>query len=79
MPVLRTLYLWYFRRILPRVGRLLSRHAEAYAYLPASVSAFLGSEAFAERLRASGFSDVRISRLTFGVVCLYVARKPTGE
>ena len=77
MPVLRTLYLWYFRRVLPLVGRLLSRHAEAYAYLPASVSAFLGSATFAELLRASGFSDVRITRLTFGIVCLYVARKPT--
>ena len=79
MPLLRSLYLWYFRQILPRVGRLLSGHTEAYAYLPASVSAFLGSEAFAEQLQASGFSDVRISRLTFGVVYLYVARKPTGE
>ena len=77
MPVLRTLYLWYFRRVLPLVGRLLSRHAEAYAYLPASVSAFLGSSTFAELLRVSGFSDVRITRLTFGIVCLYVARKPT--
>ena len=78
MPVLRTLYLWYFRRVLPFVGRLLSRHSEAYAYLPASVSAFLGSAVFAELLRASGFSEVRISHLTFGIVCLYVARKPSS-
>ena len=78
-PVLRTIYLWYFRRVLPRVGRLLSKHSEAYAYLPASVSAFLGPPALAAVLRESGFSDVRVDRLTFGVVYLFVGRKPTDE
>ena len=76
VPMLRLLYLWYFRRVLPRIGRLLSKHAEAYAYLPASVSAFLTPDALAALLRASGFSDVRVDRLTYGVVYLYVGRKP---
>ena len=78
LPVLRTLYLWYFRRVLPWVGHRLSKHSEAYAYLPASVSAFLGQKAFVELLGVSGFTDVRPTRLTFGVVCLYVARKPSS-
>ena len=76
MPVLRSIYLWYFRQVLPRIGRLLSRHAEAYAYLPASVSAFLSPDALAALLRASGFSEIRVDRLTCGVVYLYVGRKP---
>ena len=33
----RAAYLWYFRNVLPRIGRLVSRHGEAYTYLPASV------------------------------------------
>ena len=77
LPVIRGAYLWYFRHVLPRVGRWLSRHADAYAYLPASVHAFLGPQALAGVLRDGGFEDVRIDRLALGVVCLYVARKPT--
>ena len=75
-PLIRTAYLWYFRHVLPRVGRWLSRHADAYAYLPASVQAFLGPEALAGVLRDGGFEEVRIDRLALGIVCLYVARKP---
>ncbi len=77
LPVLRTMYLWYFRRVLPWIGHRLSKHSEAYAYLPASVSAFLGQKALVELLEVCGFTDVRLVRLTFGVVCLYVARKPS--
>ena len=79
LPVARAVYLWYFRRVLPRIGRLLSRHTEAYAYLPASVSAFLSPAALAAILRASGFSRVRVDRLTLGVVYLYMGRKPVGD
>ena len=76
-PVLRAIYLWYFRRVLPLLGGLLSKHSEAYAYLPASVSAFLTPDALAAVLRASGFCEIRVDHLTFGVVYLYVGRKPT--
>ena len=75
LPAVRFLYLWYFRRVLPRVGRVLSRHSEAYAYLPASVSAFLAPEALVGLLRRSGFCEVRLDRLTFGAVCLYSGQK----
>ncbi len=78
VPVLRSIYLWYFRQVVPRLGRLLSRHSEAYAYLPASVSAFLTPDAFAALLRETGFSELRVDRLTWGVVYLYVGRKPAG-
>ena len=40
VPLVRSAYLWYFRNILPRLGKLVSRHGEAYAYLPASVESF---------------------------------------
>ena len=79
LPILRSLYLWYFRRVLPRIGRLLSKHTEAYAYLPASVSAFLTPDAFVALLRTTGFSEIRVDRLTYGVVYLYVGHKPIGR
>lgn len=76
LPVVRGAYLWYFRRVLPRIGRRLSRHGDAYSYLPESVHAFLGPEALAAVLRDCGFRDVRVVRLALGIVHLYVAGKP---
>ncbi len=72
---LRSFYLWYFRRVLPLIGRLVSKHPSAYTYLPESVEAFPTPEAFAEQLRAAGFGTVRAHPLTFGVVYLFVAVK----
>ena len=76
----RAVYLWYFRRLLPLVGRLVSRHSSAYTYLPASVGAFPAPDAFCALLEQAGFSAVRCKRLTFGIVCLYSARTaPRGK
>ena len=77
-PMVRRVYLWYFRHILPRIGRLISRHQAAYAYLPASVSAFASADEFVKILRQSGFTDVSALPLTFGVVFLYAARREGG-
>lgn len=75
VPAVRPLYLWYFRNVLPRIGRAVSRHDAAYAYLPASVGAFPWGEAFADLLRAQGFNNVKARPLTFGIVYLYVGEK----
>lgn len=74
-PVLRSLYGWYFQRILPWVGRVVSGHQSAYTYLPASVSAFREGVDFCDLLRQAHFTDIRIVRLQFGVVYLYEARR----
>ena len=74
--LLRAAYLAYFQHVLPRIGRLVSRHTGAYSYLPQSVGAFPWGEAFAERLRSAGFEDVRHHSLTLGTVYLYTARRP---
>ena len=75
LPVVRALYLWYFKRVLPLIGAVISRHDSAYGYLPASVSAFQTPSEFAALLQRSGFSDVRARPLTLGIVILYTARK----
>lgn len=76
VPVFRAVYAWYFTRLLPRIGRLLSHHTDAYTYLPASVVAWVTPEAFCETLRAAGFAEVRAVPLTFGAVYLYTAIRP---
>src|SRR5262245_9887388 len=64
----RPLYLWYFRHVLPRIGRAVSRHDAAYSYLPASVGEFPCGERFAAMLSGEGFNNVRSRPLTFGIV-----------
>jgi demethylmenaquinone methyltransferase/2-methoxy-6-polyprenyl-1,4-benzoquinol methylase len=71
----RPLYLFYFKNILPRIGRLISKDASAYTYLPDSVEAFPYGEAFATKLRDAGFTAVRIRPLSLGIASLYVATK----
>lgn len=73
--LMRSAYLWYARRILPAVGRAVSRHASAYAYLPESVSRFPPPDTFGQMLQRCGFPHVEIEPLTFGIVYLYVARR----
>ncbi len=75
-PLVRSAYLWYFRHILPRLGRLVSRHGEAYAYLPASVEGFTPPPTFVAQLEAAGLVRCEAVPLTFGVVYLYVAQRP---
>jgi len=68
---LRAAYLLYFRRVLPAIGRVVSKHTDAYTYLPESVLAFPGPDAFAARLAAAGFRDVGYLRMSGGIVSLH--------
>jgi demethylmenaquinone methyltransferase/2-methoxy-6-polyprenyl-1,4-benzoquinol methylase len=75
IPGIRTLYAWYFRYLLPLIGRAVSKHNSAYSYLPASVGLFPPPAEFARLITASGFSQVRAVSLTFGIVYLYTGEK----
>jgi demethylmenaquinone methyltransferase/2-methoxy-6-polyprenyl-1,4-benzoquinol methylase len=79
LPLVRGAYTWYFRNVLPRIGRVVSRHDEAYTYLPASVGAFLTPDEFARLVGGAGFTSVRAVPLTLGVVYLYTAAKAGQE
>lgn len=72
---LRALYFFYFRRLLPFIGRLVSRHGDAYTWLPESVLAFPEPEALAARLRQAGFGEVSYERLLGGICALHVGVK----
>jgi demethylmenaquinone methyltransferase / 2-methoxy-6-polyprenyl-1,4-benzoquinol methylase len=68
---LRPLYLLYFTRLLPWIGRLISRHRSAYTYLPDSVRGFPPPEALAERMREAGLVDVGFQRLMGGIAAIH--------
>ena len=68
---LRPLYLFYFRHVLPRVGRAVSGHATAYTYLPGSVEEFAEPDELRATMQRHGFVQVRQEPLTFGIATLH--------
>ena len=68
-------YRFYFHRVMPFIGRMISKDSAAYSYLPASVDAFPEGTAFEAVLRACGGREVKSERLTGGIATLYTARK----
>ena len=68
---LRALYLFYFQRLLPAIGRAVSKHRDAYSYLPESVRAFPEPEALAERIERAGFRQVDFERLSGGICAIH--------
>lgn len=76
VPVLSSVYGWYFRNVLPRLGQLLARNREsAYEYLPQSVGEFPSGRALAEIMEHCGLSSVRFTPFTLGVATLYRGTK----
>jgi demethylmenaquinone methyltransferase / 2-methoxy-6-polyprenyl-1,4-benzoquinol methylase len=67
----RALYFFYFLRVLPLVGRLVSRHGSAYSYLPESVLRFPEPPQLAGRMEQAGFREVRWRALTGGIAALH--------
>lgn len=69
------LYNLYFRRILPKIGGMISGDPEAYRYLPASVDRFPRPPRMLSLIREAGFSDAKWTGYTFGTAGLYTAVK----
>ena len=72
---MRGAFLFYFQHILPRVGRLVSHHSNAYNWLPESVLAFPTPPALGERMTRAGFHDVTWDLLLGGVCAVHVGTR----
>lgn len=72
---LRALYLFYFCHILPRIGRMVSKHTSAYTWLPESARVFPTPPELASRMERHGFRDVSFARFLGGVTALHVGVK----
>ncbi len=73
--ILKAFYRFYFELLLPRIGRLISKHPSAYTYLPETVASFPVRKEFSNLMQQAGFRDVAYQELTFGVVILYTGLK----
>ena len=70
----RSVYLWYFRHVLPFIGnRITGNHSEAYTYLNKSVEEFPSGNSLKNIIESAGFRDVAMMPLTFGIATLSVA------
>lgn len=75
-PVLGSMFNWYFRAIVPRIGGWLSGDAEAYRYLPMSVAAFPDAKSLIALMEQAGLRACEYELLGFGTVALHVGIKP---
>lgn len=69
------LYRFYFKAILPLIGRMVSGHKQAYTYLPESVSAFPDGSDFILLMEKAGFKSCKYKKLSFGIATIYEGRK----
>lgn len=73
-PFWKIIFSFYFRWLLPLIGRMISRHDFAYRYLPESVGAFPYGDEFLGKLKLAGFENTGQIRLSGGIATIY-----TGE
>jgi demethylmenaquinone methyltransferase/2-methoxy-6-polyprenyl-1,4-benzoquinol methylase len=73
--IFKYLYKFYFKRILPLIGGIISGDKEAYNYLPSSVEEFDEKIKLPELLRNSGFREIEVYSLTFGITQVIIAKK----
>lgn len=68
-------YWFYSTKILPLIGKLVSKDDSAYTYLPESVKAFPDGEDFLKIYKEAGFKEVKAIPLTFGICSIYLGKK----
>lgn len=66
----------YMKTLLPLIGRLVSKHGEAYTYLPDSIDAFLSNKEMEEKMEKAGFAVELVKGQHFNVSTLFIGRKP---
>jgi demethylmenaquinone methyltransferase / 2-methoxy-6-polyprenyl-1,4-benzoquinol methylase len=71
----KQLYNFYFKRILPLVGKVISKDNSAYHYLPESVQAFPDGKDFINIFEKAGFQSTKCIPLTFGISTIYIGKK----
>ena len=76
VPGFHALFQFYFTRVLPRIGGLVSGSRGAYEYLPDSVSRFPDQKRLAEMMREVGFERVEYQNLTGGIAALHLGARP---
>lgn len=71
----KQLFSFYFRYVMPTIGKIVSKDSRAYTYLPESVQSFPSGEKFIEVMKKSGYRDCKCIPLSGGIASIYLGRK----
>ena len=71
----KNIYNFYFKHILPNIGKTVSKNDEAYTYLPESVQQFPEGKEFMRVMKKAGYKQIAQKRLTYGIATLYTGKK----
>lgn len=72
---MKQLFGFYFKRVMPTLGRMVSKDHRAYTYLPESVQAFPDGEDFLSVMKKAGYKETKCIPLTGGIASIYLGRK----
>jgi len=72
---MKQIYNFYFKHILPKIGKIISKDDAAYTYLPESVQVFPDGQKFLDVLENVGFKNTKCKPLTFGISSIYIGEK----
>ncbi|MEP7148579.1 MAG: bifunctional demethylmenaquinone methyltransferase/2-methoxy-6-polyprenyl-1,4-benzoquinol methylase UbiE [Acidobacteriota bacterium] len=79
VPGFRGLFNFYFTKVLPRIGGVVSGSQSAYEYLPESVAKFPDQKGLGDLMRSCGFRSVEYTNLTGGIAAIHTGRKVTSD
>ncbi len=71
----KQLFTFYFKFIMPLIGKLISKDSRAYTYLPESVESFPSGDDFLKVMQNAGYRECRTITLTGGIASIYLGRK----
>ena len=72
---IKQLFTFYFKYVMPTIGKLVSKDARAYTYLPESVDAFPSGNDFLKVMTELGYQEVKCIPLSGGIASIYIGKK----
>jgi demethylmenaquinone methyltransferase/2-methoxy-6-polyprenyl-1,4-benzoquinol methylase len=72
---IKQLFTFYFKYVMPTIGKLVSKDARAYTYLPESVDAFPSGKDFLKVMTELGYQEVKCIPLSGGIASIYIGKK----
>ena len=74
-PIIKALYNFYSSKLIPLMGRMISKDVKAYSYLPAIIAAAHQREDMLQLMRTAGVEKCRYKEMTFGTCISYIGKK----
>jgi len=74
----KSIYYFYFQKVMPLIGKLIAKKYEQYKWLPESLVHFPDYNQLAGIFRKIGLDDIRVKPFFLGVAALHIGVKREG-